>query len=251
MYNFDVKENKENLIKWIKDYFKNNGTEETVAVIGISGGKDSSVVAAACVEALGKDRVIGVKMPNATQKDIDYSNTLINWLGIKSYEINIGATYLAMEDTLKVSNIELNDIVTINTPARIRMMTLYAVSASLGGRVANTCNLSEDWVGYATKYGDGAGDFSPLSNYTVHEVKELGKELGLPTPLIEKTPIDGLCGQTDEEKLGFTYEILDKYLREGICEDKSIKEKIDKMHSTNMHKLFPMPSYVPRLEIKA
>lgn len=243
MYNFNAKQIKEQLIEWIKDYFKNNGNENTKAVIGISGGKDSSVVAKLCVEALGKDRVVGVKMPQGIQSDIDYSDMLINHLGIKSYEVNVGVTVETIMNSLRESNVTLNDVVIINTPARVRMAVLYAISGSIGGRVANTCNLSEDYVGYSTKFGDSAGDFSPLSNLTVQEIKELGKELNLPTELIEKTPIDGLCGQTDEDKLGFTYEVLDKYIREGICEDKIIQEKIERMHKLNAHKLLPMPTF--------
>lgn len=243
MYQFNVKEVKEKLIKWIQKYFKENATEDTYAIIGISGGKDSSVAAALCVEALGKDRVIGIKMPNGLQTDIDYANTIIKWLDIKSYEINIEAANTAMLNSLKINNIEVNNRVSINTPARIRMTTLYAVAAALGGRVVNTCNLSEDYVGYATKYGDGAGDFSPLNKLTVQEVKALGKELGLPDALIEKTPIDGLCGQTDEDSLGFSYEVLDKYIREGICKDPKIKEKIDQMNKLGRHKLELMPSF--------
>lgn len=125
------------------------------------------------------------------------------------------------------------------------MATLYAVSGSIGGRVANTCNLSEDWVGYATKFGDAAGDFSPLSNLTVTEVKAIGRELGLPAVFVDKVPIDGLCGKTDEDNLGFTYDTLDKYIRDGIEPDAETKAKIDRLHAMNLHKLNLMPSYKP------
>lgn len=242
---FDAKKVKNELIEWIREYFRNNGSEETKAVIGISGGKDSSVVAALCVEALGKDRVFGVLMPQGEQFDIDVSYALCKHLDIPYTVINIeGAVYDVLAG-LKKAGLELTTVTTFNTPARIRMATLYAVSGSIGGRVANTCNLSEDWVGYATKFGDAAGDFSPLSNLTVTEVKAIGRELGLPAVFVDKVPIDGLCGKTDEDNLGFTYDTLDKYIRDGIEPDAETKAKIDRLHAMNLHKLNPMPSYKP------
>lgn len=240
---FNAVQVKDDLIKWIADYFKNNGTEATKAVVGISGGKDSSVVAALCVEALGKERVIGVLMPQGAQEDIDVSKALCQHLDIQSYEVNIKDAVDAFYREITKTDLELNTIATFNTPARARMTTLYAISGIVGGRVANTCNLSEDWVGYATKFGDGAGDFSPLSNLTVREVKEIGRALGLPSMFVDKTPIDGLCGKTDEDNLGFTYDTLDTYIREGICDDPQIKEKIDRMNLLNLHKLNPMPAF--------
>ena len=125
------------------------------------------------------------------------------------------------------------------------MATLYAVSQTINGRVANTCNLSEDWVGYATRYGDAAGDFSPLSQLTVSEVKAIGRELGLPSELVDKTPTDGLCGKTDEDNLGFTYDTLDRYIRTGEINDEDVKAKIDSMHEKNLFKLQLMPSFYP------
>ena len=123
------------------------------------------------------------------------------------------------------------------------MATLYAVSQSNNGRVCNTCNLSEDWVGYSTRYGDSAGDFSPLSHLTVNEVRQVGRCLGLPAVLVDKVPSDGLCGKSDEDNLGFTYEVLDRYIRTGVCEDAEIKEKIDCKHRQNLFKLRLMPSF--------
>lgn len=240
---FNAKKAKEDLVAWIKDYFMNNGSEDTKAIIGISGGKDSSVVAALCVEALGKHRVFGVLMPQGEQHDIDVSWELCKVLDIPNIEVNIKNPVNDLYIEIEKSGLKLNNIATFNTPARIRMAALYAVSGVVGGRVANTCNLSEDWVGYATKFGDGAGDFSPLSNLTVTEVKAIGRELGLPSKFVDKTPIDGLCGKTDEDNLGFTYAILDKYIREGTCEDDKIKEKIDRLHQLNLHKLNPMPAF--------
>jgi len=239
---FDAKKTKEKMIDWLRDYFEKNG-KDCSAVVGISGGKDSSTVAALCAQALGRERVYGVLMPQGQQHDIDYSRELVEVLGIKRLEINIKKTVDAMLESIKEADFSLNRQATINIPARIRMTTLYAVSAAVNGRVANTCNLSEDYIGYATKYGDAAGDFSPLSQLTVAEVKLVARELSLPEKFIEKVPEDGLSGLSDEENIGFTYAVLDKYIREGVCEDAAIKEKIDKMHKLNLHKLELMPHY--------
>lgn len=242
---FDAKKVKDECVSWIKSFFEQNG-KGCNAVVGISGGKDSSVAAALCVEALGKDRVIGVLMPQGEQHDIDMAYMLVNHLGIKHYVVNIKT---AVDGLLGSMPQDLNISVQskINLPPRIRMSTLYAVSQSCNGRVVNTCNLSEDWVGYATRYGDAAGDFSPLSNLTVTEVKQIGNVLGLPRELVEKTPIDGLCGKTDEENLGFTYAELDKYIREGVIENAETKALIDKKHAANLFKLQLMPSFKPEI----
>lgn len=237
---------KEECIRWIQKFFRENGPDCN-AVVGISGGKDSSVAAAACVEALGKDRVIGVLMPNGEQFDIDMAYLLVNHLGIRHYEINIQDAVNGLMGAMP-KDLPITDQTRTNLPPRIRMATLYAVSQSCNGRVVNTCNLSEDWVGYSTRYGDAAGDFSPLCHLTVAEVKELGRLLGLPEVLVEKTPIDGLCGQTDEEKLGFTYAVLDRYIRTGEIQDIAVKERIDMLHQRNLFKLQLMPSYKPTLE---
>lgn len=238
---FDAKKTTKDCIEWIKEFFEKNG-KDCNAVVGISGGKDSSVTAALCVEALGKDRVIGVLMPNNEQSDIQFAYDLVNHLGIKHYVVNIGEAVDALK---KAVPLELSAQSVTNLPPRIRMSTLYAVSQSNNGRVVNTCNLSEDWVGYSTRYGDAAGDFSPLANLTVAEVKEIGRALGLPSHLVEKPPIDGLCGKTDEDNLGFTYAVLDEYLRTGNIEDKDTKAKIDFMHERNKFKLELMPCFVP------
>ena len=235
----------EKVIEWIKQYFEDNG-KDCNAIIGISGGCDSSVTAALLVKALGKDRVIGVLMPNGDQYDIDCSYQLVKFLDIKYYVININKPYLELtneiDTKLKIDS-KSYDIYRTNTPSRLRMATLYGISGLFNGRVANTCNLSEDYVGYSTKFGDSAGDFSPISNFTKTEVRELGEELGLPKNLIYKVPEDGMSFKSDEEKLGFTYEVLDKYIRTGEIDDLKIKEKIDKMHLANLHKIQLMPSY--------
>ena len=231
-------------IDWIREFFEENG-KGCNAVLGISGGKDSSVVAALLVEALGKDRVIGVLMPNGEQADIDMAKLLVNHLGIKYYVVNIKEAYDGIINAFP-ENLELSNQTKINLAPRIRMSTVYAVSQSVNGRVANTCNLSEDWVGYSTRYGDSVGDFSPCSHFTVQEVKEIGRILGLPEALIEKAPSDGLCGKTDEDNLGFTYAVLDKYIRTGEIEDEETKKLIDYKHKMNLFKLEVMPSYEPK-----
>jgi NAD+ synthase len=240
---FDAEKVKDGCVQWIRDFFEENG-KGCNAVVGISGGKDSSIVAALCVEALGKDRVIGVLMPNGEKHDIDMAKLLVEHLGIKHYVVNIKD---AVDGVKNAIPFELSTQSVTNLPPRIRMATLYAVSQSHNGRVANTCNLSEDWVGYATRYGDAAGDFSPCSHITVQEMKEIGRLLGLPDVLVDKVPIDGLCGKTDEDNLGFTYAVLDRYIRTGEIDDPETKEKIDRMHRNNLFKLKMMPSYEPEV----
>lgn len=242
---FDAKIVKNEVVQWIRDWFDKNG-KDCNAVVGISGGKDSSVVAALCVEALGKDRVIGILMPNHIQDDIEYSHLLCEYLEIKNYTVDVGVAIDELLNNIhfRAIDIEISDQTKTNLPARIRMATLYAISQSMNGRVVNTCNLSEDWVGYATRYGDAAGDFSPLSQLTVTEVKAIGRELGLPSELVDKIPTDGLCGKTDEDNLGFTYAELDAYIRDGIEPSEEVKDKIDSMHEKNLFKLQPMPSFV-------
>jgi NAD+ synthase len=239
--NFNAEKTKGDITKWLREWFEQNGPGCN-AVVGISGGKDSSVVAALCVEALGKDRVVGMLMPNGEQPDIDAARRLVDFLGIRHLTINIKASVDSVLSGLEENGVPVSQ--QVNLPARIRMSTLYAVSQSVKGRVANTCNLSEDYVGYATRYGDGAGDFSPLANLTVTEVKEIGLSLGLPKDLVFKVPIDGLCGKTDEDNLGFTYDTLDRYIRTGVCEDAAIKQKIDAMYHSSRFKLQPMPSFL-------
>ena len=239
---FNAEQVKNDIVEWIKEFFKHNG-KDCKAVVGISGGTDSSVVASLCVEALGKDRVIGVLMPNGEQSDIAYAEMLVQHLDIQYHIININNSVLHILDTMAVNNLHPSVQTSINLPPRIRMATLYAVSQTVHGRVANTCNLSEDWVGYSTRYGDSVGDFSPLSNLTKTEVKQIGHALGLPKMLVEKVPSDGLTGKTDEDNLGFTYEVLDKYIRTGEIDDRYIKGIIDAKHKQNLFKLQLMPCF--------
>lgn len=240
---FNPQKVKDECVAWIRKFFDENG-KDCNAVVGISGGKDSSVVAALCVEALGKERVLGVLMPCGRQHDIDMAYKLVHHLGIRYFEINIQEAAEAMKRNIPF---ELSQQSKVNLLPRLRMTTLYAVSQSFNGRVANTCNLSEDWVGYSTRYGDAAGDFSPLCNLTVQEVKAVGKAAGLPHDLVDKVPIDGLCGKTDEDNLGFTYAELDKYIRTGIIENQATKDRIDHLHKINQFKLQLMPSFMPQL----
>ena len=253
---FDAVKVKNDCVQWIRDWFEENG-KGCNAVIGISGGKDSSVVAALCCEALGKHRVIGVLMPNGKQSDIEDSATLVEHLGIKFTQINIedaydsildemGDLYIPTSDGSYVNQrMGISDQTETNLSPRLRMTVLYAVSQSINGRVANTCNLSEDYVGYSTRWGDSVGDFSPLANLTSDEVVAIGDACGLPYELTHKTPADGLCGKTDEDNLGFTYEVLNKYILTGECEDETIKAKIDEKHQKNLFKLQPIPTFVP------
>ena len=242
---FDALKIKNECVEWIRDFFAKNGPDCN-AVLGISGGKDSSVAAALCVEALGADRVIGVLMPCGEQADIDCSLKLVNHLGIRHYIVNIKDAVEGLKAAMP-ADLPLTAQSITNLPPRVRMTTVYAISQSVNGRVCNTCNLSEDWVGYSTRYGDSVGDFSPLSRLTVAEVKEIGHLLGLPYDLVEKVPIDGLCGKTDEDNLGFTYAVLDRYIRTGKIDDPAVKERIDRLHRINLFKLELMPVFEPNL----
>lgn len=244
---FDAKRVKDDIVAWIRDWFEVNG-KGCPAVLGISGGKDSSVCAALCVEALGADRVIGVLMPKGEQFDIDMSHLLCDHLGIRRYVINIADAFGGIVSQMEKAGIDISEQTKVNLSPRLRMSTVYAVSQSFNGRVVNTCNLSEDWVGYSTRYGDSVGDFSPLSRLTVAEVKAIGRELGLPEVLVEKVPIDGLCGKTDEDNLGFTYAVLDRYIREGVCDDPETKAKIDRKYASSRFKLELMPCFEYRPE---
>ena len=258
-YSFHIGNLTKEIVDWIKRFFENNGNSCN-AIIGISGGKDSSVVAALCVEALGKDRVIGVLMPDKRQNDIDCSYKLCEHLGIRHIEVNIGDAVNSIVEEMKneyVYNSEgdacyhmlISKQALTNLPARIRMSTLYAVSQSSNGRVANTCNLSEDWIGWSTRYGDAAGDFAPLAQLTSDEVVAIGEYLGLPEELTRKIPSDGLTNKTDEDNFGFTYDALNKYIRTGVCDDNNIKRKIDEMHKKNLFKLEPMPCFQSHLPV--
>lgn len=223
----------ERIVSDIRDYFVENGPDAK-AIIGISGGKDSTVAAALCVKALGNENVIGVLMPQGIQGDIEDSRRVCEWLGIQSIEVNIGDACEALYDAFGA--IELPNGVLTNTPARIRMTVLYAIAAMKHGRVINTCNRSENYVGWSTKYGDHAGDFAVLENYTVTEVIQIGEVLGVPDRLLYKAPADGLSGATDEANFGFTYDQLDKWLLEHEQPEWPVYKKICEMHTRGRHK---------------
>ena len=253
----DPVKTKNDIVDWIRAYFEANGPQ-CDAVVGVSGGKDSSVTAALLAEALGKDRVIGVLMPNGVQSDISDSEEIVSLLGIRSVTVNIkdGVDGLSAAINQSLAEAEIPGVSSlsrdsmINMPPRLRMSTLYAIAQALprGGRVVNTCNRSEDYIGYSTKYGDAAGDFSPLCNLLVHEVIQIGEVVGVPERLTRKTPSDGLSGMSDEDKIGFTYACLDHYILTGECEDEEIRKKIDRMHRLNLHKLQLMPGFKPAEE---
>lgn len=243
-----------NIREWIKESMVRSGGEK--AILGISGGKDSSVAAALCVKSLGKENVIGVLMPDGVQRDISDAKDLCSFLDIKNTIVNIGdMTEVFLQSLNKIDKAIVPGVSSqtrLNFPPRVRMTVLYAVSQSIdNSRVINTSNISEDWIGYATIYGDTAGAFSPLGMLTSDEVIQIGEFIGLSTKFTRKKPSDGLTGKNDEDVFNFSYELLNKYIREGICEDKNIKERIDAMHKYSRHKFLPIPMFKPFLPIKA
>ena len=256
MLNFDAKKIIPELTGYLRNWF-NRFSDKSVAVVGISGGKDSSVTAALLKEALGADRVIGVMMPNGNQADIEDSKHLCELLGIRHTTVNIQDYYNAAINTFSSNEdgiIKVTDPLKINLAPRLRMATLYAVAQAqdVPAFVVNTCNRSEDYVGYSTKFGDAAGDISVLQDFLVTEVRAIGDELGLPRELVHKAPSDALCGKTDEDNLGFSYADLDKYIlwKDENSSDKECpisKELVDiieKKHVANLHKLELMPSFL-------
>ena len=237
---------KNEIVNWTRKYFESVGLQ--TAVIGLSGGIDSSTCAAILTEALGKENVIGVLLPKGNQHDINCAYAIRDFLGIKAYEVNIKNIVDNITNSVSEAidlDADSNEAFHINTPPRVRMTILYGFAAIHNALVCNTCNLSEDYVGYSTKYGDSAGDFTLLANLTKTEVKSLAREFNIPEYLVEKTPEDGLSGKSDEDKLGFTYQVLDEYIRTGICYDSKVKEKIERLHQRNLHKVTLMPRFNP------
>lgn len=242
----EAKALKDKCVQWIRDWFAANGPA-SCAVLGMSGGKDSTIAAALCAEALGRDRVVGVALP-AEGQSLNGADEICRHIGIRYLCLPIGR----VEKEFRALSSYLEEGFSVQTeqniPPRIRMTALYAVAQSVGGMVANTCNLSEDYIGYATLFGDAAGSFSPLGKLCVREIRAIGHELGLPAKWVDKVPDDGLPHScSDEQKFGFSYDTLDRYIREGVCEDARIKEKIDSLHRRNLFKtqILNIPSFVP------
>lgn len=240
MTNSDVKK----IIDFIKDYFQKNSWAKG-AVIGMSGGKDSLIVAKLCVEALGKDRVLGVIMPNGQMTDLSDAIDSCKLLGIDYNIVDISKSYNEILSSAKTvlddKHIPLNSVTSINIAPRVRTATLYAIGASMDYLVANTSNLSEAMVGYTTKWGDNVGDFGVIANFTKSEVCEIGLLLGLPERLVHKVPSDGLSGKSDEEKLGFAYKNLDEFIRQGKLSFDH--DKILRMHKNSEHKRIGVIKY--------
>ena len=232
-------------VQWIKEWFARNGGSSPKAVLGMSGGKDSTVAAALCAKALGPENVVGVAMP-AEGQSLHEADEICAFLGIRYICAPVGDAIASFESVAGALEEGISPQARQNIPPRVRMTALYAISQSLGGRVVNTCNLSEDYIGYATRWGDSVGDFSPMGGLTVQEVKGIGHALGVPSRWVEKTPDDGLpCSCPDEEKFGFTYAVLDRYIRTGECDDPAVREKIDRMHRSNVFKLSMPEAFRP------
>lgn len=250
--NFNADKECARVIQWVRSYLR--GLEDgKPLVIGISGGKDSTITAAALCEAVGPHKVLGVLMPNKEQKNIDVARAVCGHLGIQNIEVDINNMYQGMLDAIQRSHItfcgEFNSVVTSNAPCRCRMVTLYTIANELHGRVVNTCNMSESYVGYDTKWGDQCGDFGLFQDYTATEVKQMGYSLGVNSLYIEQTPDDGMCGQSDEERWGFSYEYLDAWLRSTRGHENETDRAIIQMHQFAQHKLLainlPHPEYLP------
>lgn len=248
---FDSKTAANGCIQYVKDMFTAN-SKVHYAVIGVSGGKDSTVDAAICAKALGPDRVIGVLMPNGKQADLQDAVDVVNYLGIKYIYYNIGDIY-----DLMISRAESDagmlrlaggkEVVTRqareNLPPRLRMAALRFIAQCYNGFVCNNCNASETFIGYTTIDGDNRGDFAPIKDFTVTEVIEIGRHLGIPERFLVKPPADGLCGKTDEEKIGIPYSVIDRYIRTGKCEDEDLRDNIIAMHNASAFKREHMSYY--------
>lgn len=227
-------------IQWIKDYAKESGMKRVV--IGMSGGKDSYVAAALCCNAIGRNNVIGVIIPNGHQSDIADAVEACNNLGIRYITINIYDAYTGLLDSMYRAGIDITPESKINIPPRLRMTALYAIAQSEHARVCGTGNQSERLVGYCTKYGDMGCDFNPLANFTSIEVVEIGDALKLIHKLVHKTPADGLSGKSDEEALGITYMDIHNYLRNGDVYP-CVATKIEERAKYSKHKTSEIPTY--------
>lgn len=242
-YKFNAQETADKLVEWLREYFNNNG-KPINAVVGCSGGKDSTVVLAALVKAIGPERVYAILMPNDEQADINDSYKVCQYLHLEPHVCNIAPAYVGVLHSI-MKDFQPSEQAMINAAPVIRMATLKAIAQSVNGRFTCNGNLSEKYIGWFTINGDDQGALKPLINLTVTEIIQVGLALGLPEWMVKKTPSDGLCGSTDEDKFGFTYEVLDRYIRTGKCEDEAVKQKIISMHNRNKFKLEPMPEFNP------
>lgn len=236
---------KNEIVAWIREEFKRHGRD--TAVIGISGGVDSMVTASLCTEALGKENVVGVMMPNGIQADFSDSLETVKLLGIKHYTVNIGAAYVDLLNKVKPGDqsLVISNQAKINLAPRLRMASLYAVAQSVPGRAAvvGTGNAAECYVGYFTKFGDGAYDLNPIRDLWKDEVIALGDLMGLPLHLTHKTPSDGLTGKSDEDQLGVKYAEIKKYALEGTSGNKECDQIIKRLHEVSEHKRNPAPYF--------
>ena len=250
MKKFNVEKEVNNIVDFIKKYYKDNNLGG--AILGISGGKDSGVVAGLLVKALGKENVIGVTLPcHSKEEDRIDAKLVSDYYGIELINFDITSTFDAFKDELKNLGTFTDEEVKnsdINLKPRLRMSTLYYLAAlysMVRGKtyiVAGTSNKCELYVGYFTKGGDSVHDISLLADYTVEEVIKLGEYLKVPDKVLYKTPNDGLSNLTDEDKLGVKYNDIATYLENKDLLDKEIREKIEKLHKNNLHK-FNIPTY--------
>lgn len=234
---FDAELEIQYMITEIKKYFVQNGGETTKAIIGISGGKDSTIAAALLVRALGAENVFGVLMPCGEQADIADSYKVVEYLHIPHVEVNIGQAMEQLTEAIPGGLFGKNEVYYTNTPARLRMTTLYGIAALVGGRVIHTGNASEAYLGYTTKFGDMAGDFSIFHDFYVREILAIGDALNIPAELVHKAPGDGMSGKTDEDNFGFTYEVLDAYLLDNETPSYEVLRRIEERHKRNAHKM--------------
>ena len=235
-----------NAILWIRNYVKNAGAKGVV--LGLSGGKDSAVVLAMAVKALGKENVITVSMPCHSQNaDYDDAKAAAERYGVKFITADLTRAYDEFENAIhsvigETGIEELSGEAKVNAKPRLRMTCLYAIAQSLGYLVIGTGNLCEAMVGYTTKWGDSASDFNPLANFTVREVFRIGDFLGVPEQILKRAPSDGLGGQTDEEKLGVTYAQIEEMIETGNTEERA-KEIILRKYNSSRHKRSLVPTY--------
>lgn len=247
---FDVKRETDNVIKFIRNYYKENNLKG--AVIGISGGKDSAVVSALFTKALGKENVLGVTMPcHSNKEDKSDAKLISDYYGFELVNIDITSTFDALKkeaDKLGKFNSDETKNSDINAKPRLRMTTLYYLAAlytSIKKKpyiVAGTSNKCELYVGYFTKGGDSVHDISPIADFTVEEVIKIGEYLKVPEKVLYKAPSDGLSNQTDEDKIGVKYSNIADYMEDKKKVDETTRKKIEKLHNNNLHK-FNIPTY--------